>query len=135
MRSMRSLMVAFFMVSAPIASMAAQSVEAFVGLWEGVDPNDGGHQILSIADNGDGTVKLLLHDTTFTLCPTDEGVSEGTGIVQSNDDLKSADFTLTCLATQMPQAIPTTFHLENGVLHRIRATPLRPVDYYRTSER
>src|SRR5215212_4219519 len=135
MRLMRSLLVAFFMVAVPIASMAAQSVEAFVGLWEGVDPNDGGHQILSIVDNGDGTVKLLLHDTTFTLCPTDEGVSEGTGIVQSNDDLTSADFTLTCLATETPQAIPTTFHLENGVLHRIRANPLLPVDYYRTSER
>ncbi|HSE83522.1 MAG TPA: hypothetical protein VLB01_03130, partial [Thermodesulfobacteriota bacterium] len=68
-------------------------VKSYLGLWEGVDPNDGGHQIPSITDNGDGTVRLLLHDTTYTLCPTDKGVSEGIGIIQQDGTLKSDDFT------------------------------------------
>jgi len=113
--------------------MAAQSVATFVGLWEGVDPNDGGHQILSITDNGDGTLKLLLRDTTYTLCPTDEGISKGTGIIQPDGILNAANFTLMCLATETLQSTPTSFQLKKGVLYRIRTAPLDPIDYHQTS--
>ena len=118
---------------APGAGMATPPVASFVGLWEGVDSNDGGHQILSITDNEDGTLKLLLRDTTYTLCPTDEGVSEGTGIIQPDGTLNSENFTLRCLATETLQSTPTSFQLDQGVLHRMRTAPLDPIDYHQTS--
>ena len=58
--------VAIFLLT-PAAGMATPPAASFIGLWEGVDPNDGGHQILSITDNEDGTLELLLHDTTYSL--------------------------------------------------------------------
>jgi hypothetical protein len=133
MKRIVTLSVAAFILFSSGAGMTAQSVASFVGLWEGVDPNDGGHQILSVTDNKDGTLRLLLHDTTYTLCPTDKGISEGTGIIQPDGTLNSENFTLKCLATETPQSTPTSFQLEKDVLHRIRTAPLDPIDYHKTS--
>src|ERR671915_276966 len=117
MRRTVMLSLALLTLFASSAGMATRPIASFVGLWEGVDPNDGGHQTLSIVDNGNGTLTLLLHDTTYTLCPTDKGISEGTGLIQPDGTLSSADFTLTCLATETQQSTPTSFELKRSVLH------------------
>lgn len=108
-------------------------VHQFVGLWEAVDPDDGGHQALSITDNGDRTVKLLVYDTFFSLCNGDRGIGQGTGIPAPGRSLRSDDFTVTCFATNQTETTPTSFSLNHdGTLFRVRAT-LSPIIYHRTS--
>ena len=109
-------------------------VHQFVGLWEAVDPDDGGHQVLSITDNGDGTVKLLVYDTFFSLCDGGRGIGEGTGVSLPGRSLQSDNFTVTCFETNQTQTTPTTFRLDpDGTLFRARAT-LAPIVYHRISK-
>jgi hypothetical protein len=105
----------------------------FVDLWEAVDPDDGGHQVLSITDNGNGTGKLLVYDTFFSLCNGSRGIGQGTGVSLPGRSLQSDDFTVTCFETNQTQTTPTTFRLNpDGTLSRVRAT-LSPIIYHRTS--
>ena len=54
----------------------------FVGLWEGVDPNDGSRRTVSISDNDrDGVYELIQYDTFWTLCGDDRAVATGTATV------------------------------------------------------
>lgn len=121
---------------APTMSHAA-GIGPYVGLWEAVDPDDGGHQMLSITSNGDGTAKLLLRDTYLTLCNgSDKGFSQGKGIAKKDGSLVSDDFTLTCLETQTTRPTPTSFRIDPKykTLLRDRAEPLSDMVYHRTSD-
>ena len=105
-------------------------VRQLVGLWEAVDQDDGGHQVLSITNNGDGTVKLLVYDTFFSLCDGGRGIGEGTGQPLPGRSLQSDDFTVTCFETNEAQTTPTTFRLDpDGTLFRVRAS-LAPIIYH-----
>jgi hypothetical protein len=109
-------------------------VHQFVGLWEAVDSGDGGHQVLSITDNGDGTVKLLVYDTFFSLCDGSRGIGQGTGVSLPGRSLQSDDFTVICFETNQTQTTPTTFRLDpDGTLFRVRAS-LAPIIYHRSSK-
>jgi hypothetical protein len=134
---MKHLLVVVFALSALVAigGPATQGeVHQFIGLWEAVDPDDGGHQALSITDNGDGTVMQLVYDTFFSLCNGDRGIGQGTGIPAPGRSLKSDDFTVTCLETNQAQTTPTSFSLNHdGTLFRVRAT-LSNLIYHRTSK-
>jgi hypothetical protein len=129
------MLIALFAIVRPIAGQATPGeVRQFVALWEAVDPDDGSHQVLSITDNGDGTVKLLLYDTSFTLCGGGTGIGRGTGQPLAGRSLKSDDFSVTCFETNETQTTPTTFTLDHdGTLFRLRAT-LSPIIYHRTSK-
>lgn len=113
---------------------AAQGdVRQFVGFWEAVDSDDGGHQVLSITDYGDGTAKLLVYDTFFSLCNGDRGIGQGTGVPGPGRSLRSDNFTVTCFEMNQTEITPTSFSLNrDGTLLRIRAS-LSPVIYHRTS--
>lgn len=87
-----------------IIGLTSQSVLAdnerkspFVGLWEGIDPDDGGNQLRSITSNEDGkTFSLTGSSTYFSLCGgTDRGVITGTGEIQGTVVLETK-VTLTC---------------------------------------
>jgi hypothetical protein len=137
-RRMLTVLVATIVFIAPLTDTAAQRTRLrdYFGLWEAVDPDDGGHQILSITDNGDGKARLLLRDTYWTLCNgSDKGVSRGTAILQNDGKLKSDDLTLTCIEENTTRATPTTFELESGFLNRVRTAPLSPITYHRTSSK
>ncbi len=76
----------------------------FVGLWEGVDPNDGSRRMISISDNdGDGVFELVQYDTFWTLCGNDiRGIAQGSGTVNNTGNLEWAG-TLTCFDDPMKQ--------------------------------
>jgi hypothetical protein len=134
MKHVLILAVALCALVAMGGSATQAEVHQFVGLWEAVDPDDGGHQVLSITDNGDGTVKLLVYDTFFSLCNGGRGIGQGTGQSLAGRSLESEDFTVTCFETNETQTTPTTFRLDpDGTLFRVR-TSLSPIIYHRTSK-
>ncbi len=57
----------------------------FIGLWEGVDPNDGSRRTVSISDNDrDGVFELIQYDTFWTLCGHGLAIATGTATVGAN---------------------------------------------------
>ncbi|MBI4468380.1 MAG: hypothetical protein HY650_03555 [Acidobacteria bacterium] len=122
---------------APKTGATAEDPPSYVGLWEAVDPDDGGHQVLSITRNTDGTFQLLLRDTYYTLCDgTAVGISRGTGRIDEHGNLVCGDFTLRCLATGETRLTPTSFHFldaKGTLLDRNRTEPLADMVYHRTS--
>jgi hypothetical protein len=71
----------------------------FIGLWEGVDTNDGSRRTVSISDNDrDGVFELIQYDTFWTLCGDDKAIASGTGTVDANGILNWSG-TLTCITT------------------------------------
>jgi hypothetical protein len=77
------------------ASASAESVRSFVGLWEGIDPVDGGIVLHSITCSGDGTCQLVVADSVVSLCEGGSGVLAGTGALEG-DELVFPDVVLTC---------------------------------------
>ena len=68
---------------------------SIVGLWEGIDPDDGANQLRSITRNENGTFSLTGSSTYLSLCGgTDRAVIIGTEVVE-NGVLK-AKSALTC---------------------------------------
>jgi hypothetical protein len=57
----------------------------FIGLWEGVDLNDGSRRTVSVSDNDrDGVYDLSQYDTFWTLCGDDRGVTAGSATLGSD---------------------------------------------------
>ena len=72
------------------------STRDFLGLWEGVDVNDGSKRSISITDHdGDGVVKVAARDTYWTLCQGDRGLETAMGRVDRDGMLKT-DGTVVC---------------------------------------
>jgi hypothetical protein len=71
------------------------SARSFVGLWEGIDPVDGGHSLRSITCDRDRSCKLAATDSIITLCGGGAGFVGGTGGLEGNQ-LVFADAVLTC---------------------------------------
>lgn len=112
-------------------------IQQFIGLWEGIDPDDGGHQTMSLTDNGDGKVKLLLHDTFFSLCEGGRGIAQGTGEIESRHSLKFDDFVVKCFedssTTEVLKTLITLILNRDGTLFRGATGPLSAITYHRTS--
>ncbi|HEY8097782.1 MAG TPA: hypothetical protein VIE65_17085 [Methylobacter sp.] len=135
MKNLLIMTVTLFALAAPIAGRAdSGKINQFVGLWEAVDPDDGSHQILSITDNADGTAKLRLFDTYFTLCNGGRAIGEGTAQAEKNRSLSSVDFTVTCFEPSSTHLAPTTLSKNpDGTLTRDRAS-LSPLIYHQTDK-
>jgi hypothetical protein len=67
----------------------------FIGLWQGIDPNDGSEVLRSITKNNDGTFNIIGSETFFHGCDGGRGIATGTGVLE-DDVLISEDFTLEC---------------------------------------
>ena len=94
-----------------------------LGLWEGVDVNDGSKRTVSIADaDGDGQIEVNSHDTYWTLCAGDRGLERATGGVRRNGVLETNGI-VTCFDSGVQVAVTQTYELSNrgGTL---LATPL-----------
>jgi hypothetical protein len=93
------LPLALLLALAPSGSAASElalfSVRPFVGLWEGVDPVDGGDSLRSITCDRDGNCKLAATDSVITLCGSGPAFVGGTGTVEGAQ-LVFADAVLTC---------------------------------------
>lgn len=61
-----------------------KKVIPIVGLWEGIDFDDGASHLRSIRRNEDGTFSVSGNATYFMLCGgTDRGLINGTGVVEN----------------------------------------------------
>lgn len=90
-----SLLLALVASAAAADERSVFSVRAFVGLWEGIDPVDGGDVLHSITCFRDGTCQLVVADRVVTLCGGGSGVLGGTGALEG-DELVFPDVVLTC---------------------------------------
>ena len=86
--------LALLPLAAPSSANAA-SARSFVGLWEGIDPVDGGDSLRSITCSLDRSCKLAAIDSVITLCGGGTGFASGTGGFEGND-LVFPDTVLTC---------------------------------------
>ena len=71
------------LVLAPSASAASE--RSFVGLWEGIDPVDGGDSLRSITCFTDRTCNLAVTDSVITLCGGGTGFASGTGGLEGDE--------------------------------------------------
>lgn len=98
------LMVLITAVSLAASFASAKEVQeqrnpALIGLWEGIDPNDGSLRSVSITDNDrDGVYELLQYDTFWTLCGDGRALAEGSGTV-GTDGVLIWSGTLTCFTS------------------------------------
>ena len=68
---------------------------SFVGLWEGIDPVDGGDSLRSITCSKDQTCNLAVTDSVVTLCGGGTGFASGTGGLEGRE-LVFPNVVLTC---------------------------------------
>lgn len=109
-----------------------------VGLWEGIDLDDGASHLRSIRRNENGTFSLTGNATYFMLCGgTDRGLINGTGVFE-NEVLK-AKLSLTCFNDgRTIEGLESNYVLDrrNGTLTELRqfgVTP--PIIFHLTSPR
>jgi hypothetical protein len=77
------------------SSVKADGERSFVGLWEGIDPVDGGDSLRSITCFEDQTCHVAVTDSVITLCGGGTGFASGEGGLQG-DELVFPDVLLTC---------------------------------------
>ncbi|WAK00929.1 hypothetical protein [Methylobacter sp. YRD-M1] len=138
MKNILLMAVALFMLGTSLISRAGGgTANEFVGLWEAVDPEDGSHLMLSITNNNDGTVKLLVYDTFWSRCNgSSRGIAQGTGEISAEQSLKVDDYTVTCFETGDTVKVAITLtRNSDGTLSRTGAAPLVPlIIYHQTSK-
>jgi hypothetical protein len=79
-------------------------LRSFTGLWEGIDPVDGGDSLRSITCSRDGNCDLAATDSVLTLCEGGTGFASGTGSLEGNE-LVFPDVVLTCPGIEVHLAI------------------------------
>jgi hypothetical protein len=70
-------------------------LRSFIGLWEGIDPVDGGDSLRSITCSLDRSCELGATDSVITLCGGGPAFASGTGGFEG-DALAFPDAVLTC---------------------------------------
>ena len=99
-----------------------------VGLWEGIDFDDGASHLRSIRLNEDGTFSVSGNATYFMLCDgTDRGLINGTGVVE-NGVLKTK-VSLTCFNDgRVIEGLESQYLLDrkNGTLTEQRGFEVTP---------
>ena len=107
----------------------------FIGLWAGVDLDDGSFTQRAITCEEDGTCQVLGSDQFFSFCPDSEGrgLLEGTGTIEQGV-LSLPEFTLTC-ADGTSVGFPTIFSLDrrNGTLIEDTDGPPAAITFHRLS--
>lgn len=109
----------------------------FLGLWEGVDVNDGSRRTISISDrDGDGQVEVNSHDTYWTLCAGDRGLEHATGGVRRDGVLETTGL-VTCFESGVQVAVTQTYELakrDDTLLGTPQGTSLTAIILHRVSE-
>ena len=73
----------------------------FIGLWEGIDGNDGSEAQRSITLNNDGTFSIIGQEPITSGCLGERGYVTGTGVLQDGV-IVSYDFALFCYNGEGP---------------------------------
>ena len=147
MRSERNTMTRSLVVAAlvlPLAWPVVGSADGlrtraadFIGLWEGVDEDDGSLAQRAITCDEDRTCRVLGAEQFFSTCDDHEGrgIITGTGAIEEGV-FHVPDFTLTC-ADGTSFTLATTFSLDrrNGTLSEDTDGPPAPLILHRLSPR
>ncbi len=110
----------------------------FLGLWEGVDVNDGSKRTISITDlDADGVFEVTSRDTFWTLCNGDRGLEAATGSVR-RDGVLETEGLVTCYDAMPPLPIRQTYQFsrrEDTLLATPLGTTLVPIVLHRVSSK
>ena len=138
----RSLVVAALVLSlawpAPGSAEGARTRAAdFIGLWAGVDIEDGSFSQRAITCEEDGACQVLGSDHFFTTCDElgGRGILEGLGRIE-DDVLHLPEFALIC-GDGTAISFPTTFSIDrkNGTLVEVTDGPPASQNFHRLSPR
>ena len=136
-RALVTLCVVLVLFLGPMATAASsQQSRSFLGLWQGIDPDDGSGVLYSFSDNDrDGVIEIIGRETFFTVCNGD-GVIKGTGVVESEGRLV-AQLVVTCRPGPTKVAVTMTFQLipRDDVLILVPAAAISPITLHRVSHR
>jgi len=131
------ILVALIVTMGAGTARGQSSHPQFLGLWEGVDPNDGSKRTISIADrDGDGTFEVASRDTYWTLCDGDRGLELASGGVRADGVLETAGL-VTCFDGAPGIPVQQTYEFSRRD-HTLLATPhgttLLPITLHRVSD-
>jgi hypothetical protein len=119
-----------------VGTANGQANRHFLGLWEGVDINDGSKRTISITDlDGDGTFEVMSRDSFWTLCDGDRGLEWATGGVRRDGVLETDGF-VTCFDDAPPLPIRQTYEFvrrEDTLVATPHVTTLVPIVLHRVS--
>ena len=91
----KTAIIVFFVILASTVHAGELSKKLyFVGLWEGIDDNDGSESQRSITLNSDGTFKIIGQEP-FVIGCEGRGMVTGTGVLEDNIIIVN-DFLVTC---------------------------------------
>ena len=128
------LLSGIFLVS--LVSADGGSNPNFVGLWEGVDPNDGSRRTVSITDNDrDGVYDVQQYDTFWSLCGDDSGVVSGSATLDG--DILHFEGSLTCRSGATIPSFGVDYELvrfSNTLVEIPVGVPLAPATLHQTSK-
>ena len=75
----------------------------FIGLWQGIDEEDGSEILVLIKDDGNGAFELLWRETFFTVCVNETAFDGGRGVIKGtaaldpgNQDILRTDLDIFC---------------------------------------
>ena len=141
---MKSVGIILFAAAAVVLSVSAGSLDRapaanrhFLGLWEGVDVNDGSKRTVSITDHDDdGIFEVDSRDSFWTLCEGDRGLERATGGVRP-DGVLETDGLVTCFSNGITVPVDQTYEYsrrEDTLFATPGGTPLMPVTLHRVSD-
>ncbi|MDX1440536.1 MAG: hypothetical protein R3284_11610 [Rubricoccaceae bacterium] len=139
-RSLLLIILTAFITTLGAGTANAQANRRFLGLWEGVDINDGSKRTISITDlDGDGTFEVMARDSFWTLCNGDRGLESATGRV-GRDGVLETHGLVTCFDGAPPQRVQQTYEFvrrEDTLLATPHGTmpTLRSIVLHRVSSR
>jgi len=140
---MTRLLIAVTMITAfvyPEAATAAdpRSLERnFLGLWEGVDVNDGSKRTISITDHeSDGFFEVASRDTFWTLCNGDRGLEVASGVVD-DEGILVTEGVVTCFGDPAQLPVQQTYEYSrrtDTLVATAVGTGLIPITLHRVSD-
>ena len=109
----------------------------FLGLWEGVDVNDGSKRTISITDRDrDGVLEVASRDSYWTLCSGDRGIELASGRVGGNGVL-TTEGEVTCFETMVVLPVQQTYEpsrRDDTLFATPVGTGLLPITLHRVSD-
>jgi hypothetical protein len=132
------LMIAFSLILAPTTHADGLFYKLyFVGLWEGIDHNDGSEAQRSITLNRDGTFNIIGQEPYTMGCQGARGMITGTGLLVDGVII-SDDFTLTCFNGYGPFIMQATYKpdkLNGTLIEEIPDSDIDPTNFHKISKR
>lgn len=130
-------LVALVLALTAVGANRGSSNRQFLGLWEGVDVNDGSLRAISITDRDkNGVLEVAARDSFWTLCDGDRGLELATGGVRG-DGVLETDGLVTCFEGGEEVSVQQTYEYsrrEDTLFATPGGTSLVPITLHRVSD-